>query len=121
MNKEHRLGVSAVNLVKRHIKLASVNQTNLAQAVADIDQLYGMDSVALNQEKQCLDLAYDASRLCIDCVEKVLARHEIAIKQNWWARLKEDHYRFVDQNVKDNARHEPWNCHPAAAKPRLRK
>ena len=22
-----------------------------------------------------------------------------------------DYYRFVDQNVKDNAKQEPWSCH----------
>jgi hypothetical protein len=56
-------------------------------------------------------MAYDASRLCIDHIEAILARHAIEISHGWWTRFKEDHYRFVDQNIKDNASKEPWSCH----------
>ena len=56
-------------------------------------------------------MAYDASRLCIDHIETILARHAIEISNSWWNRFKEGHYRFVDQNIKDNASKEPWSCH----------
>jgi hypothetical protein len=28
-----------------------------------------------------------------------------------WNRIKEDYYRFIDQNVKENAKQKPWSCH----------
>lgn len=121
MKKEHRPGVSAVNLVKRHLKLESIDQDGLQDAVAEIDTLSGLDSVTLNEKKRRLDLAYDAAHLCIDSVEEVLDRRGIEMSRDWWARLKEDHYRFVDQNVKDNARHEPWSCHQSPTRSRQKR
>lgn len=111
MQDEHRLGVSPVNLVNRHLKLAPNDPEKLQAAIAEIDQLYGLDSISFNEKTQRLDFAYDASRLCIDCVEDILTQHAVEVSHDWWTRFKEGHYRFVDQNVKDNARHEPWSCH----------
>ena len=110
-NKEHRLGVSEINLVTRHLKLEPNDEVSIRAAVADIDQLYGLDSVTFDEKKWRLDLAYDASRVCLDCVEDILKKHAVEISHDWWTRFKEEHYRFVDQNVKDNANHEPWSCH----------
>lgn len=107
-NKEHRLGVSEINLVTRHLKL---NARAVHAAVSDIDKLFGLDSVSFDDKKRKLHLVYDATRLCIDCVEKIFEKHAIKLSHNWWTRFKEEHYRFIDQNVKDNAKHEPWSCH----------
>ncbi len=27
-----------------------------------------------------------------------------------WNQISEDYYRFIDQNVKGNARQKPWGC-----------
>ncbi|WP_176475863.1 hypothetical protein [Halomonas salipaludis] len=51
------------------------------------------------------------SRLCLDCVEDILDKYAVEISRGWWNRFKEEHYRFVDQNIKDNAKKEPWSCH----------
>ena len=111
-DSEHRLGVSEVNLVTRHLKLETVkDEQALEAAIADIDQLYGLDSVSFNADRRKLHLAYDATRLCLDCVEEILEKYALAVSHDWWTRFKEEHYRFVDQNVKDNARQEPWSCH----------
>lgn len=111
MKSKHRLGVSDVNLVSRHLKLEPSNQQDLQSAIAEIDQLYGLDKVSFDASKRMLNLAYDASRLCIEGIEKILARNSVEISHGWWNRFKEEHYRFVDQNIKDNAAKEPWSCH----------
>ncbi|MCA1770691.1 MAG: cation transporter [Halomonas sp.] len=110
-NQEHRLGVSEVNLVRRHLKLDASDLEAVHAAVADIDELYGLDSVSFDDKKRKLHLAYDAMRLCLDCVDEILKKHAIKISHDWWTRLKEEQYRFIDQNVKDNAKKEPWSCH----------
>ena len=111
-HKEHRLGVSETNLVTRHIALVTpVETTRLNAAIAEIDQLYGLDEVTFDEKSAKLDFSYDASRLCIDCVEEILTNHEIQPKHDWWTHFKEGLYRFEDQIVKDNARREPWSCH----------
>lgn len=111
-HKEHRPGVSEANLVTRHLGLPRpVDTAKLDEAIAEIDQLIGLDEITFDDKSGKLNFAYDASRLCIDCVEEILTKHNIQPKQDWWTHFKEGHYRFVDQNIKDNARREPWSCH----------
>lgn len=110
-HREHRLGVSRITLVNRHLKLDFSDFNAVHAAVVDIDELYGIDSVSFDDKKRLLHLAYDASRLCLDCVEEILEKYAVEISHDWWNRFKEEHYRFVDQNIKDNAKKEPWSCH----------
>ena len=110
-SKEHRLGVSAVNLVVRHLKLETAAQGVMAAALGEIDQIYGFDGVSFDEKSCVLNLAYDGSRVSIDGVEEMLSKHGISVSHGWWTHFKEGYYRFVDENVKDNARHEPLSCH----------
>ncbi|MGY4878883.1 cation transporter [Vreelandella aquamarina] len=110
-HREHRLGVSRITLVNRRLKLDCSDFNAVHAAVVDIDELYGIDSVSFDDKKRLLHLAYDASRLCLDCVEEILEKYAVEISHDWWNRFKEEHYRFVDQNIKDNAKKEPWSCH----------
>tara|TARA_R110001592_G_scaffold266597_1_gene532313 strand:- start:147 stop:503 length:357 start_codon:yes stop_codon:yes gene_type:complete len=109
--KEHRLGVSELNLVVRHLKLVPTEQQQLQDAITEIDQIYGLDAISFNEKKHILNLAYDASRICLDGIEDVLKQYNIEISHDWWTHFKEDYYKFVDQNIKDNAKHQPWSCH----------
>nr|WP_299246503.1 cation transporter [uncultured Halomonas sp.] len=106
-----RHGVSEAVLVIQDLKPESCDQRTLEDALQEIDHLYSLDSVVFDEKKRMLRLAYDALRICIECGEKILTRHSISISQGWWNRFKKDHYRFVDQNIKDNATKEPWSCH----------
>lgn len=110
-NTEHRLGVSEVNLVVRHLKLDTKSVDSIQDALSEIDKLYGLDAVSFDEKSQVLNLAYDASRLCLDGIEDVLAKYGIEVGHDWWTHFKEGYYKFVDENVKDNAGHEPWSCH----------
>ena len=109
--KEHRLGVSEINLVVRHLKLEPADQNNLQAVVAEVDQLYGLDAISFDEKSHVLNLAYDASRICLDGIEDVLKKHGVEVSHDWWTHFKEGYYKFVDQNVKNNASHEPWSCH----------
>tara|TARA_R110001592_G_scaffold240432_1_gene500526 strand:+ start:8900 stop:9256 length:357 start_codon:yes stop_codon:yes gene_type:complete len=108
---EHRLGVSETNLVDRHLKLVDVDTQCIALAISEIDEIYGIDEVSFDERSEVLNVAYDASRTCIDCIEDILVKHRVEVSHDWWTRFKEGHYRFVDQNVKDNAEHVPFSCH----------
>ncbi|WP_223668797.1 cation transporter [Kangiella shandongensis] len=110
-NSEKPPDVSAVNLVVRHLKLESSHLANIEDAIAEISQLFGLDDVSFDTDSLVLNLAYDASRISIDGIEEILERRAIKVSHDWWTRFKEGYYRFVDQNVKDNATHEPWSCH----------
>lgn len=109
--QEHRVGVSAVNLVVRHLKLEAVAQDLVAAATEEIDKVYGLDGVSFDEKTQVLNLAYDGSKVSIDGIEELLRKHGINVSHDWWTHFKESYYRFIDDNVKDNARHEPLSCH----------
>ena len=109
--KEHRLGVEEVNLVKRNLRVVEPDEQSMLHAVEDIDKIYGLDEVSFDDNHQVLHVAYDASRICLDCVEEVLDQYKIEIDSGWWMHFKEEYYRFVDENIKDNAKHEPFSCH----------
>jgi hypothetical protein len=109
--QEHRLGVEEVNLVKRRLKVIEPNERAITIAVNEIDDIYGLDRVSFDSASHQLYVAYDASKICLDCIEEVLNEHQIRVDQGWWNQFKEDYYRFVDENVKANAKHVPFSCH----------
>lgn len=98
--QEHRLGVSKNTLVTRNLKIKPSKSKRIEEALSDIDRLYGMDKVVYNEKNRNISLAYDALRLCIDDVEKILKLHDIQVSADRWNRFKKEYYRFVDQNVK---------------------
>ncbi len=85
----------------RHLKLEPVKQTNLEAAIAEVDQLYGLDAITFDEKSHVLNLAYDASRICLDGIEEVLKKHSVEVSYDWWTHFKEGYYKFVDENVKD--------------------
>lgn len=110
-DKKHRLGVSEVNLVVRHLQLEPVDENKRQAAIAEIDQLYGLDCISFDEKSRVLNLAYDASRVNLDNIEDILSVHDVAVSHDWWTHFKEGYYKFVDDNVKENAIREPWSCH----------
>ncbi|MFB9144938.1 hypothetical protein ACFFU2_00080 [Halomonas alkalicola] len=87
-DKDRRLGVSEINLVTRHLKLVPCDEAAIQAAIADIDQLYGLESVSYDSRKSRLDLAYDATRICLDCVEDILRKHAVEEASRDWEVVK---------------------------------
>lgn len=105
--REHRLNVSEVSLVVCHFKLVGSVLTRVCNAMEEINQLYGVDDVSFDNKSAVLNIAYDASRVCLECIEEVLTKNGLVVGHDWCSRFKENYYRFVDQNVKDNAKQNP--------------
>ena len=110
-NFDHRVGVSEANLVTRNLRLSNVNDDNREALMEEIDRLFGIDEAVFNTEEKSIYLAYDALNLNLDGIEDVIRKHGANIHDDWWTHTKEEYYKFVDQNVKDNAEHTPWSCH----------
>ena len=113
-SKEHRLGVSEVTLVVRHLKLEPDTLGDITAAIAEIDEVYGLDSVSFEEKAHTINLAYDATRTCVDGLEAILKKHGVEVSHDWWTHFKEGYYRFVDENIQDNEKTEPWSCHGSA-------
>lgn len=108
---DHRVGVSEANLVIRNLRLSNVNDGNREALMEEIDELFGIDEAVYNTEEKSIYLAYDALNLNLDGIEDVIRKHGVDINDDWWTHTKEEYYKFVDQNIKDNAQHTPWSCH----------
>lgn len=108
---QHRPGIDKANLVIRHLKLENPCVEHLEAAINEIDHVYGLDAISYDTKTCVLNLAYNARILSLEKMEAVLSKHGIEISHDWWTHFKEDYYRYVDANVKNNATREPWTCH----------
>ncbi|MDD3762896.1 MAG: hypothetical protein VX836_19815 [Pseudomonadota bacterium] len=111
MNKPHKPGIHEACLVTRKLLLAGLDDDKaalLSSALADFD---GIDSAALDRRRSRLRVVYDAARIDIDALERLVRECGLSIDDSRWARIKEGWYRFVDENVRDNFRSQPRGCH----------
>ncbi len=108
---DHRVGVQEANLVVRHLKLEGITDENKAAILSEIDQTFGIDNVSFDDNSQTLNVAYDATNCCLDGLEEIIHKYGADISHDLWTHFKEMYYKYVDENVKDNAQHQPWSCH----------
>ena len=108
---DHRVGVTEENLVLRHLKLCNTDEAKMIAIISEIDATFGIDAVSFEQEKQTLHIGYDATHCELDGIENIVKTNGADISHDWWTNLKEGYYQFVDENIRDNAKHKPWSCH----------
>lgn len=107
---EHRLDMNLGFLTTHTLNLSELNKTNAKAIVTEIDQLLCVDSVQMNDAKQALRIAYDASHHNIDEMIAIVERRGAVVKNSWWNRTKLGWQRQTDENIKDNAKHEAACC-----------
>lgn len=112
---KNSVGVSELNLVSRHLKLDYITAENQSVLLTEIDQIHGVDTVSYNEKKQMFNVAYDATLTNLEKIEQIITRYGGDIADGWWNHFKESYYKFVDQNIKDNAEHVPSCCHKPPA------
>ncbi|MGR9116073.1 MAG: cation transporter [Gammaproteobacteria bacterium] len=108
--KTHRPGINEDFLMIRHLRLEGLDSRKTESITSVIDNIAGIDTVSIKEEKQILDLSYDASQVNIKQIEEIIKQNGCDIAQDWWSRLKEDWYRFTDENAQSNATHRPSCC-----------
>lgn len=113
---DHKPGVKELNLVSHRLKLAGLSEKAATTLVDELGQLFGMDRVTFDARTSCLFFAYDATHCSLDKVEERVRQHGARFDDGWWNRVKCSYYRFVDQNLRDNAAHEPHCCNKAPRK-----
>ncbi|WP_076411619.1 hypothetical protein [Shewanella sp. UCD-KL12] len=103
----YRAGVKEENLVVRYLKLEGVTQDNKATIIARIDHVIGIESVSYDEASATLKMAYDATHCDLELFQQLIQEQGADLSHGMWTRVKEGYYKFVDQNVKDNAEHDP--------------
>jgi hypothetical protein len=58
-----------------------------------------------------LHIGYDATHCNLDGIETIIRAHGADISDDFWTKIKEGYYQFVDENIRENAKHKPWSCH----------
>lgn len=109
MNK-HRIGVNPGFLAKHKLALRGLNPANAKAIFSEIDQLPAVDSVSIDEEKQTIKIAYDASHHNIDEIIGIIKEQDVEISDGWWARTRLGWQRQTDQNIKDNSTHVASCC-----------
>ncbi len=112
---DHRVGVTEANLVVRHLKLVGISKGDLETIITEIDGTFGIDAVSFEEAQNTLHIGYDATHCNLDGIETIIRKHGADISDDFWTKMKEGYYKFVDENVRENvrenAKHKPWSCH----------
>jgi hypothetical protein len=108
---KHSVGVNEFNLVSRHLKIDHLTSENQSALLTEVEQILGVDAVSYDEKQRLFNVAYDATHTDLESIEKIITSYGADISDGWWNHLKEDYYKFVDQNIKDNAEHVPSCCH----------
>ena len=115
-NVKDEQAVNEAYRVTRHLKLVPVTTSGLEAALSDIQALEAVEKAFFNDKKRMLTVIYDASKQSIDNVAAVLARHEQTISPDWLTRCRQSYYRFTDENIHNNAKHEHVCCNKTPGK-----
>jgi hypothetical protein len=107
---EHKPGVKEGFLVKHKLKLKHLTEDSSEKIQSEIDGMISVDGVWTDLKKQTIKLAYDASHHNIGEMINIIEKHGAEISKDWWTRLKLGWAEDTDNNVKENANHEPHCC-----------
>lgn len=89
--------------VNRRIAVASGSPEQLHQAIQRLREMAPVIDVELDRQNR-LHVVYDASRLGMREIESLLGNSGITSGNGLWSNLKQEWYRFLDDNARDNAR-----------------
>ncbi|MBD2859866.1 hypothetical protein IB286_12720 [Spongiibacter sp. KMU-158] len=106
----HRFGINPGFLAKHKVKLHKLDPTNASKILAEIDELPWIDQVSLNSKNGQLKMVYEASHHNIDEMIAIIEKHGASISNDFWSRIKLGWQRQIDENIKDNAKHEAACC-----------
>lgn len=120
MNKR-RTGVNPGFLARHKLAVRGLNATNVKGISSEIGELWAVDGVWIDEEKQTIKIAYDASHHDIDEMIEIIRKHDAEIDDSWWTRYKLGWQRQTDQNIKDNSTHVPSCCNKAPTNYNTRK
>ncbi|MED5524926.1 MAG: cation transporter [Pseudomonadota bacterium] len=103
-----RPGVREAYLVRRKLTVSG-EQAAARDCAEALDALPGINSVTFSGNR--LTLSYDATVANLDALEQAINDFGLGVQRRGLAGIRFGYYRFVDQNIRDNATHEPWCCH----------
>jgi copper chaperone CopZ len=111
MASKHQLKPTGTWEVLRRIWVPALSSTKNSHRVEKvINELSGVNEIAVEVNAQKLWVLYDASQVNYQEIVEVLTGVGYPPADNWWTRFKGGIYQYSDTNARDNAKAPPPAC-----------
>ncbi|MFE8069987.1 hypothetical protein QQM79_02920 [Marinobacteraceae bacterium S3BR75-40.1] len=110
MTAAHKAGNNEGFLVRRHLRVQNLDESAMSELAETLLHNPSVDHLAFNADSGKVDVTYDASHWSVDRFIEAVQERGGDVTRNGWQRMKLGWYRFTDENVQANAKHEPFCC-----------
>lgn len=109
MIKPHKATNQAQFLLRRKLNVKGLGEDQWDEFIHELNHHPCVDFAELKPDNQ-LHVTYDGTHWTVDELLALIKTHGGHLKAGWWTGRKLAWYRFTDDNVRANARHEPFCC-----------
>lgn len=109
MTKAHKPTNQEPFLLRRKLAVKGLSDTQWEDFINELNHHPCVD-FAERKAGNVLRITYDGTHWTVDETLELIESHGGKLKAGWWARRRLAWYRFTDDNVRANAKHEPFCC-----------
>jgi hypothetical protein len=109
MVKAHKATNQKQFLLRRKLKVEGLTDIQWEDFVEDLNHHPCVDFAESRPENQLI-VTFDGSHWSTDDLIDLIDARGGRLKPGWWQRQKLAWYRFTDDNVRANVKHEPFCC-----------
>ncbi|WP_303288159.1 hypothetical protein [Marinobacter sp. SS8-8] len=109
MTKVHKATNQAQFLLRRKLTVEGLDESEWDDFVHELNHHPCVDFSEHKPGNQ-LHVTFDGTHWSTDELLELIKTHGGRLKAGWWTRRKLAWYRFTDDNVRANAKHEPFCC-----------
>ncbi len=109
MIKAHKASNQAQFLLRRKLTVEGLGKGQWGDLVDELNHHPCVDFAEQKPTNQ-LHVTYDGTHWSLDELLGLIKTHGGRLKAGWWTLRKLAWYRFTDDNVRANAKHDPFCC-----------
>lgn len=109
MTKAHKATSQESFLLRRKLMVEGLGESQWDDFIHELNHHPCVD-FAEHKPDNHLQVTYDGSHWSIDELLELIRARGAWLKPGWWSSRKLAWHRFTDDNVRANARHEPFCC-----------
>lgn len=109
MTKAHKATNQEQFLLRRKLAVEGLGESQWGNFIHELNHHPCVD-FAERKSNNRLRVTYDGTHWCIDDLLELIKTHGAHLKSGWWTQRKLAWYRFTDDNVRANAKHEAFCC-----------
>ncbi|WP_339780071.1 hypothetical protein [uncultured Marinobacter sp.] len=109
MTKAHKATNQAQFLLRRKLAVEGLTEIQLEEFIKELNHHPCVD-FAEGKPGGKLIVTFDGTHWSTDDLIELVEARGGAVKSGWWQRRALAWYRFGDDNVRANAKHEPFCC-----------